>query len=102
MTLSDLVFDYLPITSRTGRQLFYGSLAGLALSTATTSLLQYYDDQYRRKAASSSLHHGLRPIELRSDEIVDGVIGLIGEYAFLLEIARAMTVFTQVIRRSSE
>ncbi|KAI0694994.1 PALP-domain-containing protein [Cerioporus squamosus] len=57
------------------RQLFYGVLIGLALSLTTTSVVTYYRER-RRKQVPPTFEP--RPIELRSDETVDGVTGLIG------------------------
>ena len=57
------------------RSLFYGIFIGLALSLTTTSVLAFYQEQ-KRKTLPSTFEP--RPIELRSDEVVDGVAGLIG------------------------
>ncbi|TFK85808.1 PALP-domain-containing protein [Polyporus arcularius HHB13444] len=57
------------------RHLFYGVLIGLALSLTTTSVITYYRER-RRKELPTTFES--RPIELRSDEVVDGVTGLIG------------------------
>ncbi|KAH8996520.1 PALP-domain-containing protein [Lactarius hatsudake] len=59
----------------TARHLFYGILIGFSLSIASTSVISAY-----RKRRD---HNGVdkaspRPIELRSDEVLDGVTGLIG------------------------
>ena len=62
-------------TGSLARQLFYGVLVGIALSLTTSSLSSYYQ-QRRRKIAEAAFEP--RPIELRSDEVVDGVTGLIG------------------------
>ncbi|KAI9067333.1 PALP-domain-containing protein [Trametes sanguinea] len=58
----------------TNRYLFYGVLIGLAVSL-TTSVIDYFRQRRRKRA---ELTFEPRPIELRSDEVVDGVVGLIG------------------------
>lgn len=80
MGLSERLLSYLPARSAS-RQLFYGVLLGLALSLTTTSVVQYYG---RKKRKSLPPSFESRPIELRSDEVVDGVIGLIGVYFHLI------------------
>ncbi|KAI0745276.1 PALP-domain-containing protein [Earliella scabrosa] len=57
------------------RSLFYGIFIGLALSLTTTSVLTFYQEQ-KKKTLPPAFEP--RPIELRSDEVVDGVAGLIG------------------------
>ncbi|KAI0338299.1 PALP-domain-containing protein [Trametopsis cervina] len=57
------------------RQLFYGVLLGFSLSITSTSLALYYQE---RKRARIEDKFEPRPIELRSDEVIDGVTGLIG------------------------
>ena len=59
----------------TARHLFYGILIGFSLSFATTSVMSAYR---KRTEDSAMIKANLRPIELRSDEILDGVTGLIG------------------------
>ncbi|KAI0633530.1 PALP-domain-containing protein [Trametes polyzona] len=59
----------------TNRYLFYGVLVGLALSVTTTSVVSYFQERKRKR---EELTFEPRPIELRSDEVVDGVTGLIG------------------------
>ncbi|PIL36040.1 hypothetical protein GSI_01700 [Ganoderma sinense ZZ0214-1] len=63
------------ILGSSAKQLFYGVLAGIALSITTTSVNNYFQEQKQKNAAAS---FEPRPIELRSDEVVDGVTGLIG------------------------
>jgi cysteine synthase len=56
-------------------QLLYGVAIGFSLSFSTLALaVWYYNTQPRRVAPKFDP----RPIELRSDEIVNGVTGLIG------------------------
>ncbi|KAI0246456.1 PALP-domain-containing protein [Lactifluus subvellereus] len=59
----------------TARHLFYGILIGFSLSIASTSVVSAYR---KRKGDSSAVRANLYPIELRSDEVLDGVTGLIG------------------------
>ena len=59
----------------TARHLFYGILIGFSLSIASTSVVSAYR---KRRDLSVVENTGPRPIELRSDEILDGVTGLIG------------------------
>ncbi|TBU31620.1 PALP-domain-containing protein [Dichomitus squalens] len=73
MGLSD-VLHRLP-TGSSARQLFYGVLIGIALSLTATSVNEYFQERKRKRAP---LVFEPRPIELRSDEVVDGVAGLIG------------------------
>ncbi|KAN0091501.1 Tryptophan synthase beta subunit-like PLP-dependent enzyme [Tylopilus felleus] len=58
------------------RQLTYGILIGFTLSLSATSIARYYSE--RRKQERLEKQTSFRPIELRSDEIVRGVTGLIG------------------------
>jgi cysteine synthase A len=64
------------LTRRLSKDLFIGLLVGITLSLSSTSAALYLQ-QYRRKKAIQRMPPG--PIELRSEEIGDGVIGLIGE-----------------------
>jgi len=59
----------------TARHLFYGILVGFSLSFASTSVISAYR---KRREDSATTRANLRPIELRSDEVLDGVTGLIG------------------------
>ncbi|KDQ55692.1 hypothetical protein JAAARDRAFT_59673 [Jaapia argillacea MUCL 33604] len=63
-------------SSSTMRNVFFGILIGVSLSLTTTSLVQRYER--RKKPRIKEKVFEPRPIELRSDEIVDGVAGLIG------------------------
>ena len=65
---------HLPNTSI--RQVSYGILIGFTLSVSATSLAHYYSEC--KKQGKLGKQTSLRPIELRSDEIVRGVTGLIG------------------------
>ncbi|TFY71625.1 hypothetical protein EVG20_g1375 [Dentipellis fragilis] len=66
--------SWLP-TPSTARHIFYGILIGFSLSLTSTSLALYYRDRKREKSLEKL---SPRPIELRSNEILDGVTGLIG------------------------
>ena len=57
------------------RHLLYGILIGFSVSVTSTSLAVYYNS---RKKLRSAPNFTERPIELRSDEILSGVTGLIG------------------------
>ncbi|KAJ8072334.1 Cysteine synthase 2 [Marasmius tenuissimus] len=59
----------------TFRHLFYGALIGFSLSVTTSSLLAYYRAQKDERDVS---RFEPRPIELRRDEVLSGVTGLIG------------------------
>ncbi|KAI0335070.1 PALP-domain-containing protein [Cubamyces sp. BRFM 1775] len=74
MHLPRFVLLKLPSKS-TNKYIFYGVLIGLALSLTTSSVLEYFQQRKRKRA---ELTFEPRPIELRSDEVVDGVTGLIG------------------------
>ena len=57
------------------RFLFYGILLGFSFSLTATSFVLYFKEKRLREVLSRSRP---RPIQLRSDEIVQGVTGLIG------------------------
>jgi cysteine synthase A len=65
----------LRVPTRFTRDLVIGLVIGITLSLSSTSLALLVQG-YRRRRAISRIPP--RPIELRSDEIVEGVIGLIG------------------------
>lgn len=60
----------------TARHILIGVLLGFSLSLTSTSLALYNYQRRRRDRLFSNF--APRPIELRSDEIVKGVSGLIG------------------------
>jgi cysteine synthase A len=70
------LWDRLRIQRRVSRDLIIGLVVGITFSLSSTSLALLVQ-QWRRKRAIARIPP--RPIELRSDEIVDGVTGLIGE-----------------------
>ncbi|CCL99653.1 uncharacterized protein FIBRA_01673 [Fibroporia radiculosa] len=57
------------------RHILYGVIIGVSLSLTSTSLVAYYQERKRLRATRQ---FNLRPIELRGDEIIKGVTGLIG------------------------
>jgi len=59
----------------TARHLFYGIVIGFSLAFASTSVISAYRE---RQFEGENAKTNPRPIELRSDEILDGVTGLIG------------------------
>jgi hypothetical protein len=61
------------------RFLVYGILLGFSFSLTATSFALYSREKRRREIASRFTP---RPIELRSDEIADGVAGLIGRLIY--------------------
>lgn len=78
LNLPSSVRERLPHPSRAAlRWILYGVLLGFGLSIASTSLALHLHER-RRKRIERQFEP--RPIELRSDEIVDGVSGLIGTY----------------------
>ncbi|WVQ78769.1 hypothetical protein IAT38_000860 [Cryptococcus sp. DSM 104549] len=68
-------FERFRFPSRVTRDLIWGIIAGITVSLSSTSAALILQD-WRRKRAVRRIPP--RPIELRSDEIVPGVIGLIG------------------------
>ncbi|PPQ95342.1 hypothetical protein CVT26_008187 [Gymnopilus dilepis] len=80
MAWKDDLIQHLPTwlhwPSRTAaRHILIGILLGFSLSATTTSVAAYLE---QRKKERQIAHFAPRPIELRSDEIVKGVVGLIG------------------------
>ncbi|KAI0081987.1 PALP-domain-containing protein [Panus rudis PR-1116 ss-1] len=57
------------------KYVLYGLLLGFSLSLASTSLALHLQERKRKRIEQN---FEPRPIELRSDEVVNGVIGLIG------------------------
>lgn len=56
------------------KHVFYGILIGFSLSYTSTSFVRLLESRKRKRVETFQF----RPIELRSDEIVSGVTGLIG------------------------
>ncbi|TFK44300.1 PALP-domain-containing protein [Crucibulum laeve] len=59
----------------TARHVIYGVIIGFSLSLTSTSIALYYQQRKRERISKKFTP---RPIELRSDEVVSGVTGLIG------------------------
>ena len=68
-------WDKLQPPRRLSRELTWGLIIGVTLSISSTSLA-LLAQEWRRKRAVSRIPP--RPIEIRSEEVADGVIGLIG------------------------
>ncbi|KAH7339891.1 tryptophan synthase beta subunit-like PLP-dependent enzyme [Rhizoctonia solani] len=66
--------------NRVTRDITIGVALGIALSISFTSISTYIDRRKRieREKEDGARDYIPRPIELRSDEIVDGIVGLIG------------------------
>src|ERR1700722_17468009 len=69
-------------TPKITRHLLYGIIIGFSLSLSSTSLALYYQSRRNR----STVRFDPRPIELRSDEILPGVTGLIGMMQCLFKL----------------
>ncbi|KAG8770697.1 hypothetical protein FRC12_004103, partial [Ceratobasidium sp. 428] len=67
-------------TSKVTRDITIGVAIGVAISISSSSLSGYVARRRRiaREKAEGARDYVPRPIELRSDEIVSGVVGLIG------------------------
>ncbi|WWC60179.1 uncharacterized protein I303_102744 [Kwoniella dejecticola CBS 10117] len=68
-------WDRLRLPNRFTRDIVWGVIIGVTLSLSSASSAILFQNWRRRKAIARIPP---RPIEIRSDEIVDGVIGLIG------------------------
>jgi cysteine synthase A len=77
-----------PQNTASVRFLLYGILLGFSFSLTATSFLLYYREKRQREIAT---RFKPRPIELRSDEVVQGVAGLIGRRPCALKWRRART-----------
>lgn len=69
------IWSRLRLPTRFTRDLLIGIAVGITFSLSSTSLALLAQGWRRRRAIQRIPP---RPIELRSDEVVDGVIGLIG------------------------
>lgn len=76
---SDRLPNWVGLPTRISHAIILGVAIGTSLAISSRSLLDYLDSR-RRLLTPSEDHKEFtpRPIELRSDEIVDGVTGLIG------------------------
>ncbi|KAF8635941.1 hypothetical protein AX15_000112 [Amanita polypyramis BW_CC] len=57
------------------KHILYGVFIGFYLSVTSKKVIQYYQARKRRRDLAED---SFRPIELRTDDILDGVVGLIG------------------------
>ena len=71
-----MFFTFFHLPSAAVRHVTYGILIGFMLSVSATSVAHYYLE--RKRQGKLEKQTSPRPIELRSDEIVRGVTGLIG------------------------
>nr|ODN87767.1 cysteine synthase A [Cryptococcus depauperatus CBS 7855] len=74
-SFSTKFWEKLRLPQRISHDLIWGLMVGIAASLSSTSAALMLQD-WRRKKAMQRIPP--RPIELRSDEIVSGVVGLIG------------------------
>ncbi|KAJ7665737.1 PALP-domain-containing protein [Mycena rosella] len=74
-----MFLGFIPLP-RTARPLVLGIVLGVSLSISSSAVVQYFQRRRRRIALSQSQTSELesRPIELRSDEVLNGITGLIG------------------------
>lgn len=66
-----------------GRDVLFGAAFGVSLVFTSASLAAYVystRQQQQRPRKKVDPQFSARPIELRSDEVVDGIAGLIGKY----------------------
>lgn len=77
--LTESLFSWIQWPSRAAtRHVLIGVLLGFSFSITSTSIAVFFQ---RRKKERQLQQFTLRPIELRSDEIVSGVSGLIGTHS---------------------
>ncbi|KAJ7143412.1 PALP-domain-containing protein [Mycena crocata] len=74
------MLDFLPRLPHAARPLVLGIVLGVSLSISSSAVVQYFQQRRRRIALSQSQTSELesRPIELRSDDVLNGIVGLIG------------------------
>ena len=64
------------LPSRTAlKHILYGVFIGFYLSITSRAFLQYYEARKKRRELAEI---DFRPIELRRDDVLNGVVGLIG------------------------
>lgn len=68
------------------RQLVYGVFIGVSLSFTSVAIAQWFKT---RKPQYDESKLSLRPIEIRTDEIVNGVAGLVGKFNLLYFVTDA-------------
>lgn len=88
--LADIFWNRTP--GRSFRQLFYGIALGISLTYTTTSLIQSYR---KRRTHDRISKFSPRPIELRTDDVVSGVVGLIGDVLFFSLLVHIGLILTQ-------
>ncbi|KAJ6498768.1 PALP-domain-containing protein [Mycena sanguinolenta] len=71
-----MFLDFLPRT----RPLLLGIILGVSVTVSSSAVVQYFQRRRRRIALSQSQISELeqRPIELRSDDVLNGIVGVIG------------------------
>jgi hypothetical protein len=72
------------------RHVLLGVALGISLSLTSTSLALYFQAQ-KRDRINAKLDQESLPIELRNDEVLDGVIGLIGIQHTYTDIIKSNT-----------
>jgi cysteine synthase A len=82
---------------RITRDLVVGAALGLSLAISSASLAAYIQSrrQRRLREIEAEPEYPFRPIELRSDEIVQGVTGAIGNAVIAALSTRANRLFTE-------
>ncbi len=79
------------------RHILYGVFLGFSLSITSTSLAVIFE---RRKRERINARFEARPIEIRSDDILSGVTGLIGvcyvQYGFCIECTTGNTPLVRI------
>jgi hypothetical protein len=86
-TWNDRLPNWIGFPTRVSHAILLGVAIGTSLAISSRSLLDYFYSRRRLLLSSESEDHNEfspRPIELRSDEIVDGVTGLIGNTFLIL------------------
>lgn len=93
--LANVIWSKAPSRS-SFRNFFYGIVLGFSLTYTASSLVQTYRKQKKQDRISL---FSPRPIELRTDDVVSGVIGLIGIVLSDTLYCALIVGFTQEIRR---
>lgn len=76
LSISTNLWDRIKFPTKVTRDLVYGLVLGITISISSTTLA-WIGQKWRKR--QTIVHLPPRPIEIRSEEVVDGVIGLIGE-----------------------
>ena len=91
MSLVSLLLSLFPASAPAGKrlslQLYLGLVIGFTLSLSSTSFALFYQSQRKRRAgrraalsAGAAVNGDKRPVEMRAEEVVGGVAGLIGAH----------------------